>query len=105
MRGRRDGRGEGGAGLGSIYLMSSSAEASMPASLSIWIPSENFSRGARPSGILKLPASGYSRWMTDIQYWQRDWRPLKMKMRRASAKSMISSQLSWISISKSRPVN
>ena len=43
------------------YLMSSSGDASMPASFSICIPSAKRNRGALPSGILKLPASGYSR--------------------------------------------
>lgn len=75
------------------YLISSSAEASMPASLSILMPSAKRMRGARPSGIWKLPASGYSRWMTSIQYLQRSRSPLKMEMRRSSAKSIISSQV------------
>ena len=77
----------------------------MPASFSILMPSANGILGARPSGILKLPASGYSRCTTPIQYLQRSRRPLRMKTRRSSALSMISSQELWISISKSRPVN
>ena len=38
-------------GMGKCYLISSSAEASMPASLSILMPAANRSRGAGPSGI------------------------------------------------------